>query len=237
VLLFEQVDSTNSIASSLAVDVANDGTVILAEEQRAGRGRQGHSWHCPRGSGVLLSVLVFPPSAVRRPAVLTAWAAVAVCETIAAATGLQAKIKWPNDVLLHGRKLCGILVEQGAGTVVGIGLNVNQSAPTLATAGLTEATSLAALTGAEHDCHELAELLIAHLDSSYHRLSLGDFAELEACWKSRTGLIGHQVRVECKDQRFRGRLRDLSWDRLEVQLADGGLISLRPETVQHVDLE
>ena len=108
-------------------------------------------WQCRPGDGVLLSVLLFPPPALRRPAVLTAWAAVAVCETVRRLTGLPARIKWPNDVLLRGRKVCGILIEQGRGAVVGVGLNVRQTADDFAAAGLPSAASLSQFTDADLD--------------------------------------------------------------------------------------
>jgi BirA family biotin operon repressor/biotin-[acetyl-CoA-carboxylase] ligase len=128
VLVFHRLDSTNSRAALLAEDRANTGVAVLAEAQTSGRGQHGHTWLCQPGAGVLLSLLLFPPPALRRPAILTAWAAVSVCELVFQAAGLQARIKWPNDVLVRGRKVCGILIEQARGTVVGIGLNVNQSA-------------------------------------------------------------------------------------------------------------
>src|SRR5439155_7970824 len=118
------------LALALADDVSNDGLILLAQEQKSGRGQQGRTWIAPPGSSVLLSVLVFPPAWLRRPAMLTAWAAVSVCETVREVAGLEATIKWPNDVLVLGRKVCGILIEQrssAAGTppatVAGIGLN------------------------------------------------------------------------------------------------------------------
>src|SRR4051794_37874573 len=95
VLVFDRVESTNTLAAGLAHDPAHDGTVFLAREQTAGRGQHGRSWHCPAGTGVLLSVLVFPPPPVRRPVLLAAWAAVAVCETVRQTIGVQARIKWP----------------------------------------------------------------------------------------------------------------------------------------------
>src|SRR5438270_2430199 len=139
VLVFDCVDSTNTEAAALAEDLANDGVVVLAEEQTAGRGQHGRTWYCQRGVGVLLSVLLFPPAALRRPVILAAWAANAVCETIHQTIGLQATIKWPNDVLIRDRKVCGILIEQGRGTVVGIGLNLNQTAESFTAAKLPEA--------------------------------------------------------------------------------------------------
>src|SRR5713101_3647282 len=97
VLVFDQVDSTNTQAAALAQDLANDGVVLLAREQTAGRGQHGRSWFSEAGTSVLLSVLFFPPLNLRRPVILAAWAANSVCETIRQLLGLQAKIKWPND--------------------------------------------------------------------------------------------------------------------------------------------
>src|SRR2546423_115865 len=91
VVRYAALPSTNDLAASLASDPANGGTVILADEQTAGRGQYGRRWLAPPGSSVLMSVLLFPPPALRRPAILTAWAAVAVGETILHLTGRQAK--------------------------------------------------------------------------------------------------------------------------------------------------
>src|SRR5260221_12097436 len=98
VYVYNRLDSTNSLAAALAGDESLNGLAVLAREQTAGRGQHGRQWECTRDMGVLLSVLLFPPAAVRRPAVLTAWAAVSICEAILQITGVQAKIKWPNDV-------------------------------------------------------------------------------------------------------------------------------------------
>jgi BirA family biotin operon repressor/biotin-[acetyl-CoA-carboxylase] ligase len=115
VLLYHKVDSTNTRAAALAGEPANDGLVLLADEQTAGRGQHGRIWTCAPGAGVLMSVLLFPAPQLRRPVILAAWAATSVCETIRHVTGLQARIKWPNDVLVRGRKVCGILIEQRTG--------------------------------------------------------------------------------------------------------------------------
>jgi BirA family biotin operon repressor/biotin-[acetyl-CoA-carboxylase] ligase len=238
VLVFDRVDSTNTLAASFAHDPKNDGLALLAADQSAGRGQHGRSWQCPPGSGVLLSVLLFPPPALRRPAVLTAWAAVAVCEAIRLTTNLQARIKWPNDVLIRGRKVCGILIEsrgqagQGLYTVAGIGLNVNQSAEDFARAELPDASSLSVCSGLRLDRDEVARQLLTQLDEEYDRLYGGDLATLEACWKWRLGLLGKQVVAECADGTYRGRLRELSFDGVELE-ADG-LMHLAPETVQHL---
>src|SRR5947209_5612879 len=167
-LVFDRLDSTNTYAASLADDPANDGVAVLADEQTAGRGQHGRTWTAPPRASVLLSLLLFPPPALRRPAILTAWAAVSVCETVRRVVGLQAKIKWPNDVLLKGRKVCGILIEQSAGSgdprrarvVAGVGLNVQQTAADFAAAELPFATSLGQHTNVSLDTHAVARTLL-----------------------------------------------------------------------------
>jgi len=235
VLVYDRVDSTNIVAAALAEDPANDGVAVLADEQTAGRGQYGRTWLAPPGASVLLSVLLFPPLPLRRPAVLTAWAAVAVCDVVRRTTGVPAKIKWPNDVLLRGRKVCGILIEQRRGTVAGIGLNVRQTAEELVRAGLTEATSLAQHAEAAPETAEVARLLVRQLDEDYDALCRGDLATLEACWKWHLGLLGRQVRARCLDGIEQGRLVELGFDGARLRRPDGAEVVLAPESVLNLD--
>lgn len=235
VLFYDRVDSTNSVAARLADDPANDGVAVLAGEQTAGRGQHGRSWHCRPGDGVLLSVLLFPPAALRRPAVLTAWAAVSVCETVRRLTGQQARIKWPNDVLIRGRKVCGILIEQGRGAVAGVGLNVRQSAETFAAAGLPHGASLAQFTDAELDARSAAEMLLLRMDEEYTRLLGGDLTTLEASWKGHIGLLGRDVIAERYDgPTHRGWLMELGFDGVLLGRPGSMPLLLPPETVRHL---
>lgn len=234
VLHFDRLDSTNSYAASLASDRNNDGLVIVADGQTAGRGQHGRNWHCPAGDGVLLSALLFPPEHLRRPVVLAAWATVAVCQTIFRATGLEPQIKWPNDVFVEGRKVCGILIEQGTGTITGIGLNVNQSSSIFAAAGLPEAASLASLTGANFDVSELARALIKELDYTYDRLLADAAEEVESEWQSRLNVLGRTVDVQCATVTHRGKLRALSFECLEVAISAAQTVRLNPEKVRHI---
>ena len=237
VLLFDSLDSTSSHAAALAADPNNAGLVVMADTQTAGRGQQGHSWLCPDGMGILMSVLLFPPAAVRRPALLTAWAAVSVCETIQRTTGLRPTIKWPNDVLIHGRKVCGILIEQARGTVVGIGLNVLQSADSFAAAGLPQAGSLAVFTDRPLDRREVTRQLLGVLDEGYGRLCAGDLAQLEADWASGLGLVDRRVTVECSAAVHSGLLLDIAFDGLTLAHEDGRMLRLLPEEVRHVQTD
>lgn len=239
-LVFDRLDSTSNHAAALANDATNDGLVILAKEQTAGRGQHGRSWTCPPEAGVLMSVLLLPPAHLRRPALLTAWAAVSVCETVLELANVQARIKWPNDVLIRGQKVCGILIESRplAGAelcvVAGIGLNVSQTPEMLAGTGLAEATSLAASAGHGLDWGETARVLIRHLDEEYGRLCAGDVATLESSWKWRVGLLGKQVAAECAEQTHVGRLLDMGWDGLELELDGKQRLRLTPERVRQL---
>jgi BirA family biotin operon repressor/biotin-[acetyl-CoA-carboxylase] ligase len=235
VLVYDRLDSTNSAAARLADDPANDGVAVRADVQTAGRGQHGRTWQAPPGSSLLLSVLVFPSQERRRPAVLTAWAAVAVCETVRDLTGADATIKWPNAVLVDGRKVAGILIEQGRGAVIGVGLNLRQTADDLAAAGLPFATSLARFTSTPPDVSEAADRLLYRMEQHYERLCCGDLATLEAAWIERLGLVGRDVRAECLDGVHRGWLAALGFDGAAVESPDGTVVLVRPETILHLD--
>ncbi len=233
VLVFDRLDSTSNAAAELAADAGNDGVAVLAEEQTSGRGQHGRTWLAAPGSSVLLSLLLFPPSLLLRPSILTAWAAVAVCTLIQKTIGWQTRIKWPNDVLLAGKKVCGILIEQGRGTVVGIGLNVQQRPEDFARAELPDATSLLAHSGIPLQTADVARRLLEQLDADYDLLLSGDLHTLEACWKWHLGLLGRPVRVECSEELVVGRLLEVGFEGVEVQTAEG-VLRLAPERVQHL---
>lgn len=242
VLVFDRLDSTNNLAASLADDTANAGLAILADEQTAGRGQYGRTWLAAPRQSVLLSLLVSPPPELCRPVVLTAWAAVAVGTTIQQTLGQPTRIKWPNDVLLCAGKVCGILIEsanphRGSAVrsfVVGIGLNVQQSAASFAAAGLPEATSLAQFAAGPLDTHAVAVELIRRLDRDYDALCQGDLAALETCWKDRLGLLGKHVVAECHDGTHYGRLIELSFRAVELARPGRQSLVLTPERIQHL---
>lgn len=235
VVVYDELPSTNDRAAELAADPENAGTAVVADRQTVGRGQYGRVWQAPPGTSLLMSVLLFPPPACRRPVVLTALAAVAVAETIRELTGAEARIKWPNDVLLGGKKTCGILIEQAAGTVVGIGLNLNQSAADFDAAGLPDATSLAATHGGWIDSTVALATLLRRLDDEYDRLLSGDGVRLEAEWKGRVGLLGRQVVAESMDGGTTvGRLREMTFEGVEIDTGEVGLVALRPETLRHL---
>ena len=264
VQVFQCLPSTNTHAARLADDPSSQGRVILAWEQTAGRGQYCRTWRTPAGKAVLMSVVLFPPLPLCRPALLTAWAAVSVCETIRQATGLQARIKWPNDVLVRDRKVCGILIESrvqasrrgpskssGAlenlaplpsesstaelAVVVGIGLNVNQTAEDFQQADLPNAGSLALFTRRPLECPTMARLLVDHLDEEYDRLACGDLNPLLASWNDYIGLAGKLVAIESSDGRHWGRLRELTLDLVDLDQGGGRNLNFAPEMIRHIE--
>ena len=149
------------------LDGATEGAVVVAGEQTEGRGRLGRSWQAPAGTSLLFSIVLEPPVAAARLPELSLVAGAAVAEAVAAETGLQTTIKPPNDVLIGGRKVAGILAEAGEGRVVlGVGVNVSQTEAELPAA--VPATSLA-LEGATVDKAEMLAAILERLESHYDR--------------------------------------------------------------------
>jgi BirA family biotin operon repressor/biotin-[acetyl-CoA-carboxylase] ligase len=171
---------------------------------------------------------------------LTAWAAVSVCALVGQVTGRRPRLKWPNDILFDGNKLCGILLEQRAvagrrATVAGIGLNVSQSAAWFAGAGLSDATSLAIAAASNLDWAGVARQLIHQLDEEYDRLLGGDLATAETSWQQHLGLLGNRVRVERHGQPdVEGLVREVSFQAIVLESPAGELQSLIPEQIRHV---
>ena len=170
----DSVGSTNTRLKELAEAGAPEFTVLTAEEQTAGRGTAGRSFCSPRGEGLYLSVLLRPKAGLEDLLTLTGWVAVAVRDGIQTATGAPVRIKWLNDIYLNGRKLCGILTElpplRGDGAdyaVVGVGVNMTQSADTFARQGLDGIATSLALEGYAAGREELTAAILGALDEMY----------------------------------------------------------------------
>ncbi|CAA9571869.1 MAG: hypothetical protein AVDCRST_MAG18-2070 [uncultured Thermomicrobiales bacterium] len=201
---YESVASTMPLAHDLARDGAPDGTVILAEEQTAGRGRRGRAWVAPRGGAILCSTICRPPLHPDGLFLLVAAFGVGLCWGIERATGLRPQIKWPNDLLLDGRKLAGVLCESRLGgdglahAVVGFGLNVNLGPDDLPapTPGALPPTSLALALGAAVERRDLLRAILIGIDEAYALIWEGQTETLREEWESRLAGRGERVRVE-----------------------------------------
>jgi BirA family biotin operon repressor/biotin-[acetyl-CoA-carboxylase] ligase len=154
-----------------------EGAIAVAEEQREGRGRLGRTWQAPPATSVLVSILLMPAVDPPRLPELSLVAGTAVAEAIADTTGLEPAIKFPNDVLLGGRKVAGILAESGDGRVVlGIGVNANQTAGQLPGDADTEPTSLRLELGRPVDRAQLLAAILLRLERAYEKWTTGSAA-------------------------------------------------------------
>jgi len=181
VRVFQETSSTNDIVDKMGRDDVPEGVAVFAESQVKGRGRLGREWVSPPGRGLWFSVLLRPELPPQAATQITIAAATALARAVRARTEVAPEIKWPNDLLVRGRKLCGILTEMSAEldsiryVVLGIGLNVNFAAEDWPPALRPLATSLLLETGHPVRRAELAAAILRELDGDYRRLRRGGF--------------------------------------------------------------
>jgi BirA family biotin operon repressor/biotin-[acetyl-CoA-carboxylase] ligase len=222
VLYFARTSSTMDRAREAARLEAEEGTILLADEQTAGRGRLQRTWVAPPGSSILFSVLLRPSLAMLPR--LTVMASLAVAAAVEDCGAGPARIKWPNDVLIGGRKVAGILLEselRGASVafaIAGIGVNVNLDASALADLAVP-ATSLSSALGRDLPRGEVFRALVASLDAHYRRLRDGE--ALHEAWRARLVTLGQPVTATIGNLVEEGTAEDVD--------ADGSLILRRPD--------
>nr|WP_325298969.1 biotin--[acetyl-CoA-carboxylase] ligase [uncultured Dysosmobacter sp.] len=200
---FDEIDSTNNYAKRIALSGAPDGTVIVADCQTAGRGRMDRSFQSPKGKGIYLTALLRPELPPERLLPVTALAGVAVCAAVERVCGVRPGLKWPNDPVLGSRKLCGILTELSVEAetgrvqylVLGIGVNVLQTAEDFTPEVAEMATSLAMALGRPVSRPALAAALIEELDRLYTALRAGDLSEYLAAYRRDCVNLGKAVQL------------------------------------------
>jgi BirA family biotin operon repressor/biotin-[acetyl-CoA-carboxylase] ligase len=224
----EVVDSTQHLARERARAGAPEGTIVLAESQTAGRGRLGRRWHSPAGVNLYCTVVLRPS---RSPAVVPQIglvAGVAVADAIRDTIGRPAGVKWPNDVLIAGRKVAGILTEMEgeaervAFVLVGIGVNVNLDPAALPPDLAGQATSLRAVTGAAIDRVAFTAGLLHALEARYGQFLAGGFAAIRPAFEATALLTGRAVRVSGPDTTVEGRVVGVDDEGALLLERDGG---------------
>jgi BirA family biotin operon repressor/biotin-[acetyl-CoA-carboxylase] ligase len=209
------IGSTNDQAKHLAAGGAGEGTLVLAEQQTEGRGRKGRSWLSPTGEGLCLSMILRPRMSPAEASRLTLMTAVALAEALIQLTNLPIRIKWPNDLLVHGKKLAGILTEmtmemdQVDVVVVGLGLNINSPRDHFAPDIRELATSLLIESGRPWKRPALIAAFLSHFEAAYDLIQNQGFPDLLKRWKALSDLIGRPVSVHLLDTEIHGRVVDV----------------------------
>ena len=231
VLTYKKVDSTNDIAYELAEKGLKEGSVILAEEQAKGKGRHGRTWLSPSGSGIYFSVILRPEIIPNEISKITLLAAVATAQAIREAAGLQAMIKWPNDILVNHKKVCGILTEMKAEQdgvdfiVIGIGINVNNPLKQLPKGASSLAEELPSYRKGEQVSRiDLTKKLIEKLEEDYFLLKKDGFRPIMNEWKHLTDMLGSRVKVSLQNRTFEGLAHDIDPDGALVVRRDAGTL-------------
>lgn len=223
----DTVDSTNDEAKRQAESGAPHGTLVAAEVQSCGKGRRGRSWESPKGSGVWMSLLLRPKFEPCHASMLTLVAAMAVEDAVRNLTGICAGIKWPNDIVVNGRKLCGILTEMSTDAdeiqyvIVGIGINVNMSE--FPEEIRETATSLKIAAGREIDRSKLAAEVMLSWEHYYEIfLETLDLSRMKADYNKFLVNTGREVRVLAPKKSYTGISQGINdVGELLVELPDG----------------
>jgi BirA family biotin operon repressor/biotin-[acetyl-CoA-carboxylase] ligase len=218
IIYFRETDSTNARAKYLAGDGAPEGTLVVAEKQTDGRGRRGRSWFSPPGEGIYTSIVLRPPIPPNEAPKLTLLTSVALAEALLSLTSLKVNIKWPNDILINGRKAAGILTEISTEmdridyVIIGVGINVNTPCKGLPPDIAHTATSVLMETGRVFPRIVLLRAFLEWLEIYYETFKAKGFDPILNRWKHLADMIGQQISVDLMDSVRVGKVLDLDKD-------------------------
>lgn len=229
IIRLDETTSTNTLVMESEEYLENHGLVVTARHQTAGRGRIGRKWHSLPGSQLQFSTVIHPPLPREQVPVTSLMTGLAVAETLEAQLALQPKLKWPNDVLLGGRKVCGILMElkmrhrkDDPRLVVGVGINCLGGPGDYPVELRDTLTTLAHETGSEVDMERLLQGVLKALDSWFTRLVKGARPALLEGWNSRADLAGKKVRFRAAGGPKTGRAAGITEEGFLVVETEGG---------------
>jgi BirA family biotin operon repressor/biotin-[acetyl-CoA-carboxylase] ligase len=208
---FKSIPSTNLFAKELIKEKAEEGTIVVADIQTKGRGRKDRSWYSPSG-GLWFSLILYPNIQTQYAMLVTMTTSVSIVQAINELTGLSPVIKWPNDLLLEGKKICGILTEIDAEmdrinySVVGIGINVNNY---IEKELQDKASSINKIYNSKISRVKLLRLILKYFDNNYFKLCSRDYKYIRDLWFSYTDIIGRNVRLKGENTEFDGVVVDI----------------------------
>ncbi|WP_442594492.1 biotin--[acetyl-CoA-carboxylase] ligase [Neobacillus sp. D3-1R] len=214
----ESVESTQKIAQRLAYENAPEGTIVVAEEQLSGRGRMDRKWYSPKYTGVWMSIILRPNIPLAKAPQLTLIAAVAVVQSIEELTGLSPEIKWPNDILINGKKMTGILTELQAeadrinSVIMGIGINVNQQIKDFPSEIQEIATSIAIEKGSKISRAAIIRSVLFHLEKLYQLYLDKGFYPIKLLWEGYAISIGKNIKARTLTNIIEGKALGITDD-------------------------
>lgn len=229
----ESVTSTQKVAHKLAYEDVPEGAIVVAEEQVTGRGRLGRAWFAPKYTGIWVSIILKPTIPPQQAPQLTLLAAVGVVRGIKAATGIQCEIKWPNDILINGKKLVGILTELQAeadrinAVIIGIGINVNQQIEHFPEDLREKATSLAIEVGKKLNRSTILQAILKEMEDLYIDYLENGFQVVKLLWESYAVSIGKQIIARTINETILGKA---------LGITDDGVLLLEDEkgSIHHI---
>jgi len=218
IFYFDTLTSTIDMAMGLGIKKLPSGTLVLAEAQTKGKGRLGRSWFSPKYKGLYLSLILRPDMLPNQAPILTLLAAVSICEAMKTISGMSAQIKWPNDILINNKKLCGILTQVVAETdkidfvIISAGINVNNDKKSL----LSTATSLKEQKKEEVHRVSLLQEILRQTEANYLTLQKKGPVQILEKWRQHNTTLGKRVKVYYQHQHIEGEALDID--------TDGGLL-------------
>jgi BirA family biotin operon repressor/biotin-[acetyl-CoA-carboxylase] ligase len=235
ICFYKELSSTNHVAQLLAKQGAADGLIVMCSYQSAGVGRMQRPWLCPPGKAITMSIILKPAGGSPVAPQFTLLCGVAAAETARSLTGADVGLKWPNDVLIDGRKVCGILAQSHAPktsprfTIAGIGLNVGQTEDELPDECRSESTSLSIAAGRKISRAEALRCFLRIWNKHYNAFAIEGYSYIRENWIANNITLGRKITLHGEPEQF-GIATDISDNGgLLVQLADGEIKELRSE--------
>ncbi len=221
---YKEIDSTNELATKLALSGEKEGSVVIAEYQTKGRGRLGRKWLSPRGKGAYFSIILRPDILPREIPVITLLSSLSVAKTIREVLDLPSFIKWPNDVLINKQKVCGILTELNGEmdkvnfVVIGIGININTKKELLPEG----ASSLSIEKGKEIQRLDFTKMVFESLDKYYKVFNEGKILDIIKEYKRLSAVLDTDVKITSHDKSLSGRAVDVDKEGALILRMDSG---------------
>lgn len=226
---FDKLDTTMKEAFRLGMEGEKEGTIVIAEQQSHGKGRLGRIWESPKGKGIYMSLLLCPQLPLTEVPLMTLMSAVAICDAVRTLYDVVAEIKWPNDLLINGKKISGILTELNAESdrvkflVIGVGINVNTTKSHLP----EKATSLKLEIGKKIDRIKLLQIILEKFEFWYEQCLADGFDGVLQQWKTWSCTLGREIVVSDGHRQTKGKAMDLdSYGRLIIKQEDGNRVAV-----------